>query len=99
MDEYIRVIKNAESRNRKVVILLTPVFGEMLKKVTDINPLREKLDSIARASDAIFLDFTTQPICSDKTMFYNSLHLNQRGSEIFSAILADSLKKILNSSN
>ena len=99
VDEYIRVIKNAESRNRKVVILLTPVFSEMLKKVTDINPLRVKLDSIARAVNATFLDFTTQPICSDKTMFYNSLHLNQRGSEIFSAILADSLKKILNSSN
>ncbi len=99
VDEYIRVIKNLQSRKRKVVIILTPVFSEMLKKVTDINPLRAKLDSIATASNVIFLDFTTLPICTDKTMFYNSLHLNQRGSEIFSAILADSLKNIINRLN
>jgi hypothetical protein len=95
IDQYIKVIRNAESRNRKVVILLTPEFSEMLEKVTDINPLRAKLDSIATVTKAVFLDFTTQPICKDKTMFYNSIHLNETGSKIFSAILADSLKKIV----
>ena len=99
VDQYIGVIRKAESRNRKVVILLAPLFGEMLTKVTDINPLRQKLDSIAKVTNAIFLDFTNQQICRDKSMFYNCIHLNEKGSEIFSTILADSLKKILISTN
>jgi hypothetical protein len=95
LNEYINLIRSIEKSNRKAVILLTPVYGEMLSRVTDIRPLRVKLDSVARVTNAVFLDFTSNPICRDKSMFYNSLHLNNVGSAVFSKMLADSLRKIV----
>jgi hypothetical protein len=95
LDQYVQTIKKIQGKGRKVILMLTPVFGEMLKKVTDITPLRMTLDSLAAATHVTFFDFTTSTICKDKSLFYNSNHLNLTGSRIFSRMLADSLKRVM----
>jgi hypothetical protein len=80
---------------KKVVIVLTPMYSEKLKLVTNIEPLISKLRNIALKTNALFIDFSSSKICDDKNNFYNSNHLNLRGSEMFSNQLADSLNVVL----
>ena len=50
----------------------------------------------AKKYDLIFLDYSNDPISYNKSLFYNSNHLNAEGSEIFSKKLAADIKKSLN---
>ena len=40
------------------------------------------------------LDYMTMSLCKDTTYFYNAMHLNKKGSEIFSDSLAHDLKRL-----
>jgi hypothetical protein len=41
----------------------------------------------------LFLDYSSDTICNNKKLFYNSQHLNSKGSEIFTKKLAKDLLK------
>jgi len=99
ISEYIATVRQLEKNGRKVVIVLTPVFTEMLSKLTNMAPLQRTLAQIADSTGARFLDFSGAGLCSDKKMFYNCNHLNRTGSLAFSYMLADSLQAIANEPN
>lgn len=42
-----------------------------------------------------FLDYSNNPICQNKEYFYNSTHLNKKGSELFSAVLGRDVNLLL----
>ena len=42
-----------------------------------------------------FLDYSKNELCSNKEYFYNSMHLNKKGSELFSKTLAHDLKPLM----
>ena len=96
INEYVKTIQSIQKNGKKVIILLTPVYTEMLKRITDFTPLRKELALISEETGSRFLDFSIGDLCTDKTLFYNSMHLNLKGSSKFSAILADSLNNIIN---
>lgn len=92
--DYEQNILKMQKLNKKVIIVLTPMYSEKFKLVTNIKPLIAVLKKIASNTNAIFLDFSSSKICDDKINFYNSNHLNLRGSKIFSNQIADSLNSI-----
>ncbi len=96
---YRETVQELEKRGKKVIIVLMPMYTEMLKRVTDLTPLRNKLNEMSSATGARFLDFSTSGLCAEKQFFYNSNHLNRPGSVVFSAVLADSLKTIMRADN
>lgn len=95
VQDYEQNILKMKKMGKKVVIVLTPMYSKKLKLVTNINPLISKLKNIALKTNSQFIDFSSSKICDDKNYFYNSNHLNLRGSKIFSNQLADSLNVIL----
>lgn len=46
-----------------------------------------------------FIDFCYAPFCNDTALFYNGTHLNAKGADVFSALLADSLRKRISTVN
>ena len=40
------------------------------------------------------LDYTHMSLCEDTSYFYNAMHLNKKGSDIFSDSLANDIKKM-----
>ncbi|MCA0447483.1 MAG: hypothetical protein LCH54_14775 [Bacteroidetes bacterium] len=94
VEKYISVILDLKTKGRSVVIILTPIYTEISKKLTDFNPIRQTLQEISIRTQTPFWDFTSTSICDNKSYFYNSNHLNKTGADLFSLMLADSIKTL-----
>ena len=92
--KYINTIKTLQNKNRKVYIIFPPVFIEKASKFINFNTLLSQFRYIQKETGCVFLDFTKNVISYDKRYFYNINHMNYLGSNIFSSILADTIKKI-----
>jgi len=92
---YRETVQQLMKSGKKVIIVLMPMYTEMLKRVTDITPLCAKLNEMSVLTGARFLDFSKSGLCAEKQFFYNSNHLNLKGSAVFSNVLADSLNEII----
>jgi len=52
-------------------------------------------ENLAKKHNLSFWNYALTPITFDKENFYNSQHLNAKGSEIFSKLFAERLKKYI----
>jgi len=93
VSDYAKMISMLRLHGKRVVIILPPIYDRLYKEKTDFSPLRHVLDSVARVTGCIFMDFSLSAITHDKRYFYNTNHLNYKGSLLFSQQLADSLKR------
>ncbi len=93
--EYEKNILEMHKKGKKVVIVLTPMFSEKFKLVTNLGPLINTLKEVAARTNSTLIDFSRSKLCDDKSNFYNSSHLNYKGSKIFSDQLGDSLNYYL----
>ena len=92
VEQYNFVLKRLNEKNRKVVIVLMPTFIEVSNKLTDFSPIREILSQLSENKKNIyFLDYSKSSICLNKSLFYNSNHLNSIGANYFSSMLADTI--------
>lgn len=90
-NNYEKSIWRLKANKRNVIIILTPTYSKISKQITDFTPLREALKTVARKTQVQFWDYTRSELCDDKSFFYNSTHLNSKGSDIFSTSLADKI--------
>lgn len=77
----------------RVVLVYPPEYIEGQQFVKNRAEVIDRYRHIARRHELLFLDYSDDSLCFDKQYFYNALHLNKRGSELFTATLAHDLKK------
>jgi hypothetical protein len=91
-DSYLAACKK---KRISVVLVYTPEYIEaqhFIKNRRDIILIYEKF---AKKYNFPFLDYSDNALSYKKDYFYNSQHMNKRGSELFSINLANDLKKLL----
>ncbi len=93
--DYVNCIRELKAAGRTVILILPPIYTEISKKITDFSPIRKTLSSIGNAEKVPFWDFTSSQICDDKSLFYNSNHLNVTGATLFSGMIADSINQLM----
>jgi hypothetical protein len=76
------------------VMVFTPEYRPGQRLCRNRSDVINRLRTIAKRNGAVFLDYSEDPICLDKSLFYNSQHLNRRGAEQFSLNLANRLKTL-----
>lgn len=59
-----------------------------------LNQIYAYYREIADRYSIPILDYTYMSLCNDTTYFYNAMHLNKRGSNIFTDSLANDIKKL-----
>ena len=91
---YIQQIKRIQNKGIKVIIILTPIYKKALAKATSLKPLFTAMNEISQKTGAKFLDFSKSDLAEQKTMFYNSNHLNSKGALLFSKQLGDSISQL-----
>jgi hypothetical protein len=91
---YIQQIKRIQNKGLKVIIILTPIYKKALAKATSLKPLYAAMNEISQKTGAKFLDFSNSDLAEQKTMFYNSNHLNLKGALLFSKQLGDSIRQL-----
>jgi hypothetical protein len=76
----------------KVLLVYSPEYYEAHALTQNRAEIMHHVREIAGAYRVEFWDYSDDPICRDKSLFYNSQHMNRRGATLFSQELAQRLK-------
>jgi hypothetical protein len=87
-DKFLQECKN---NNIKVSLIYTPEHIEGQKFIKNKNLITDLYKKHAEKYNLLYLDYSKDSICLDKSYFYNATHLNKTGSEVFSKKLVNDL--------
>ncbi len=87
-------LKKSKDNGISVILIHSPFYREGLEKIQNYNEMLNLFHSIANQNNVPFLDYTNDPICYDTLNFYNAMHLNTHGADLFSAKLAHDLDSL-----
>ena len=90
-DEYLKRVRT-DSIN--MVFVYPPIYIGATDKMTNLDDMYSVYHQFADKYDIPILDYTYMNICYDTTYFYNAMHLNRLGAEIFSDRLANDIKRL-----
>jgi hypothetical protein len=85
-------IMETQNMGIELVLVYAPEHIGFQKGIVNRDEFINYYKFLAEKYSLKFLDYSKDPICSDPRLFYNHLHLNQIGSDIFSRKLAMDLK-------
>jgi hypothetical protein len=79
----------------KVILIYSPEYHEAQSNMHNRNAIVMLYKIYAKKHHLIFLDYGAHPICNNRDNFYNGTHLNKKGRILFSAVLANDLKRLI----
>jgi hypothetical protein len=77
----------------KVILVSAPIYSAAKRKIFNLSGFNSLVADMTRKHNLQLLDYVNDPISNDSTFFYDSTHLNKKGAGIFSAKLANDIKK------
>jgi hypothetical protein len=89
-----KFIKKEQNDSVTVILIHSPFYREGFEKIQNHQEMMTMFKNIADRHHIPFLDYTNDPICYDTAYFYNAMHLNARGADIFTAKLAHDLDSL-----
>lgn len=90
IDYFNKCVKLCEDNNVKLVVADSPTL-------LDNSDIDEFLSQYCTDNNILFWNFSNyHPIVSDKRLFANENHLNDKGAEYYSSIITNQLKRIIN---
>lgn len=97
-DTTLSMLKSFLARNYqedvKVVFLYAPLYSGATNKIINAHEVRQIYQDLADEYDIPILDYGDMWICNDTTYFYNAMHLNIDGAEIFTDSLANDIRRL-----
>jgi hypothetical protein len=89
--EFEDYLKFCKQKDINLTLVYTPEYIEGQKMTQNRNDIIKIYEQYAAQYDFLFLNYSDDSLCLDKSLFYNSQHLNKKGAELFSAKLAQDL--------
>lgn len=77
-----------------IIMIHSPFYREGFEKIHGHQEMMTMFQNIANQNNIPFLDYTNDPICYDTAYFYNAMHLNARGANLFTEKLAHDLDSL-----
>lgn len=97
--DYIRLMElfldESTRQGIQVILVYPPEYVEAHLFTTNRKEVINHFTGFAKKYNLQFLDYSNDTISHDKTLFYNSQHLNKKGAELFSKKLAQDIKFLL----
>jgi len=93
VDLFIKYLSELKNDNVKVFLVNSPVYYKATEKLEEKAEMYEFYSEIARRFGFIYLDYTSDSLCFDSTMFVKAVHMNKTGAVKFSKKLASDLRK------
>lgn len=91
---YENFIEECQANGTKLAIVYTPEYIEGQEYYINHDSIVAVYEQISKKYNVPFLDYTKDSICYDKKYFYNSMHLNAKGSTLISEQLTRDLNAI-----
>lgn len=87
-------LADCQERGIDVVLVLTPDYIEGQEFIDNRAEVVQYYRDFSARYDIPFLDYSSDPICLEKGYFYNSSHMNKKGTEVFEKMFIADLKKL-----
>ncbi len=81
------LVARASGTGARVVLVYPPEYTAAHRIANNRDVIFAQFREIAERHHAPFVDFTDHPLSRDRSLFYNSQHLNRRGARLFSEAL------------
>lgn len=91
---FINYIEETKSEEIDLIFVFAPLYVEVVNKVQNIDDIHKIFYELSEKYDIPILDYETCWISQDTTYFQNATHLNKRGAELFSTILANDIDSL-----
>ncbi|HKG07678.1 MAG TPA: hypothetical protein VKB19_14505 [Pedobacter sp.] len=95
-EDYLKLCKTLDI---KLIFVYSPEYIEGQRFILNRTVLLAMYRKYAEYYSIPFLDYSKDPMCMDRSFFYNSLHMNKSGADLFSKKLSEDLKPIIAASN
>ena len=87
-------LKEAKEDSIRVVFVYAPFYYGANSLISNIDEMHQTYQGLADKYDIPILDYSDMWICHDTTYFYNAMHLNKTGAEIFTDSLANDIRRL-----
>lgn len=89
---FTSLLDNAAAHGTKVFVVISPFYYPL---ATEGNESYKALPELSATHGAFFLDWSRDPrFLKHPDLFYDDVHLNDKGARLYSSIIADTLKKL-----
>jgi hypothetical protein len=85
-------IQECKKMNINLFLVYTPEYIEGQSFVSNRTEVVDIFKNLSKQYNLTFFDYSNDEICLDKNLFYNAIHLNKYGAEMFTKKLASDLK-------
>lgn len=92
IDLFSDFLDECREKDIRVIFVYTPVHIEGQLFVRNRDEAMQIYKDFARIYDLLFIDYSGDELCNSKEYFYNTQHLNKKGSDIFNKKLVTDLK-------
>ena len=92
---FNQFLKKCKNDTINVILVYTPEFIEGQKCIQNRGEIINLYSKICKKHNIPFYDYSNDSISHNPKLFYNSMHLNKKGAEIFSNKLAIKIKNDL----
>jgi hypothetical protein len=89
LNSFLSIIEKVKSNETKVTMVFTPMYSGIFQIEDEKKEILKFYDSIFEAHSIDKLDFLASGISSDTLNFYNVLHMNRRGVDLFTDEFAE----------
>jgi hypothetical protein len=86
-------LKTCHQANIKVVLVYAPEQKEGQEYIRNRKEVIQTFEHISQQQNVPFIDFSNDSLCYDKKWFFNSLHLNKKGADMFTRKLIKVLQE------
>ncbi len=90
---FEKFIAETKQSGIKLILVYSPFYFEGQSVFSNHDKMLSMYKKIAEKNNLLFFDYSQQPISYKKELFYNAMHLNETGAEVFSNDLAEKMLK------
>jgi len=90
----LKEVLNICSENKiKTAVIYAPQSDELNQHLNNFSVYKNLIKEICTESNVEFYDYSSIQLTKNRNYFYNHSHLNSQGADVFTALLANEIKK------
>jgi hypothetical protein len=90
---FNQFVRECKESCTELILVYTPEYIEGQNFISNRQEIIAIYKNTAKDYDLLFLDYSNDELCYHKRFFYNALHLNSEGADLFTKKLASDIKK------
>lgn len=94
VEMFERYLEDVHADSIKMVFVYAPIYIGIAPKISNLEEMYACFQQLADKYNIPILDYNYSYLSYDTSYFYNAMHLNEFGAELFSDILAKDIKRM-----